>query len=681
MQHKHFLHKLNYLLNQEKKKDVNEYNEHKLLLNLSKDQSILITRPDKGRGVVVLDRQYYIEKLESILSDKTKFKLLDKDPTISRENSLTSVLKQMQNDGYLTQQEYKYIKPVGSIPARLYGLPKVHKTNVPLSFRPIVSCVQSYNYQIGKYLANIIKPIRNSPYSLKNTNQFLEFLKENKYLSKNNKMISFDIESLFTNIPVNETINIIWDKLYYTNPKLRPFIPEHYFRQLLDFATKYTHFLFNKKYYDQSDGVSMGTPLAAIFAEIFMANFEQQHLPGLLNSQDTKLFTWRRYVDDTFTIFSADANPDEMLQLLNTFHPCIKFTTESEDIGTIAFLDVKAKRHNDGFETTVYRKKTSTKLMVKWNSLVPRSYHKSSIVSLVNRAIRVCSTYVLLDEELNNIRSMAYLNDYPYYFIEKIINEQLNKLYELPSPPNPIEATSNENKKYRYIEIPYIGKSSYTFGKKLKFIIQQQDPTANLRVIYQTTNPTKRYFPTKDNLNIQQKSGVVYQISCTNCNKTYIGKTIRQTYRRVQEHEKDVAKATAYLAQSLSRPQTINQNKEEKKTIKSGRIEKKLSTQQLRRSSRLHNKQLRSMSQSPQQQQQQQHVIPDYKPNSALAKHVKNTNHSINFEDVQIINQDHKFFRLLIKESMEIRSRKPHLNATDTSVPLYVFPEGYQQQQ
>ena len=49
-------------------------------------------------------------------------------------------------------------------------------------------------------------------------------------------MISSDIESLFTNIPVNETINIICDRLYYTNPKLRPFVPEHYFRQLLDFT-------------------------------------------------------------------------------------------------------------------------------------------------------------------------------------------------------------------------------------------------------------------------------------------------------------------------------------------------------------------------------------------------------------------------------------------------------------
>jgi len=120
-----------------KDKNLNGNNDDKILLNLSKDPSSLITKPDKGPRVVIVDGNDYIEKLENILSDNTKFKLLNEDPTISRENALTTVLQQMKNEDYLTQQEYKYIKPVGSVPARLYGLPKVHKDNVPL--RPIVS--------------------------------------------------------------------------------------------------------------------------------------------------------------------------------------------------------------------------------------------------------------------------------------------------------------------------------------------------------------------------------------------------------------------------------------------------------------------------------------------------------------------------------------------------------------
>ena len=49
-------------------------------------------KPDKGCSVVVLDRNEYIEKLEAILNDATKFKLLERDPKISRETSLTTLL-------------------------------------------------------------------------------------------------------------------------------------------------------------------------------------------------------------------------------------------------------------------------------------------------------------------------------------------------------------------------------------------------------------------------------------------------------------------------------------------------------------------------------------------------------------------------------------------------------------
>ncbi|CAF4031702.1 unnamed protein product [Adineta steineri] len=107
-------------------KFFNQSHEDELLLDLSKDTSIIITKPDKGRGVVIMNRSDYIEKLGQILRNRSKFKLLNKNPTVT--------------------QQYRYIKPVGSIPARLYGLTKVHKTNVPL--RPIVSCIQSYNYRL-----------------------------------------------------------------------------------------------------------------------------------------------------------------------------------------------------------------------------------------------------------------------------------------------------------------------------------------------------------------------------------------------------------------------------------------------------------------------------------------------------------------------------------------------------
>ncbi|CAF1228694.1 unnamed protein product [Adineta ricciae] len=514
--------------NRNRNTTLDDKHEEQLLRNLSKDPSIVTTRPDKGKGVVVIYRADYIEKLERILSDTSKFRLVEKDPTGCREAALTSLLRRMKNEEYLTEQEYRFVKPVGSIPARLYGLPKVHKVNTPL--RPIVSCVQSYNYRLGKFLADIIKPLRDSKYSFKNNDGFLKFLKQNSSLSTN-KMISFDIESLFTNIPVGRTIDIICYKLYCTDPKLRLYIPEHYFRQMLEYATKWTHFLFSGKYYDQCDGVSMGTPLAAVFAETFMTDFEQKHLPGILDGRAPKLLAWCRYVDDTFTIVRPDEDGDQVRDLLNIFDPCIRFTVTPEVNDTIAFLDVMVKRNNKGFNTIVYRKETATKLMLKWNSLIPTAYKKSSIYPLVN--------------------SYSKFNGYPSNFVQSIINKQLNKYYQTKTKENLIPTTSTEIK-YRYIRIPYVGKLSYVYSKKLLSIIKRYDPIAQVRTTYNTTNQTRRHFPTKDQLKPNQKSGVVYQVSCSNCIKTYIGKTIRQSYRRVNEHEKDVVKALIFIHQASS---------------------------------------------------------------------------------------------------------------------------------
>lgn len=644
--------------------------DNQILSNLSRDPSILITRPDKGRGVVVLDRRDYVEKLEIILSDKTKFKLLDKDPTISRENALTSLLRRMKREEYLTKQEYQNIKPVGSVSARLYGLPKVHKTNAPL--RPIVSCINSYNYRLGKYLANIIKPIRDSHYSLKNTDDFLKFVKEKSHLSRNTKIISFDIESLFTNIPVDETIEIICYKLYCTDPKLRPFIPENYLLEMLKFATKFTHFLFNKKYYDQCDGVSMGTPLAAIFAEVFMAHFEETHFPSLLEENGAKLLAWRRYVDDTFTIFNSDVDPDEVRQVLNTFHRCIRFTAESEIDSTLAFLDALVKRSEHSFETTVYRKKTTTKLMLKWSSLVPTSYKRSSVASLVNRAIRVCSSYHLLHNEFQYIRTMAEFNDYPLSFVDRLTAQALQKLFESQQIQNPDPEATNEQKRFEFIEVPYLGRASYTYAKKLQSIIMRHQPMSALKVIYRTTNTTQKFFPNKDALSPLQQSGVVYQIACLDCGKTYIGKTIRQSCRRVDEHRKDVTKATIYLTNRGYHTKPTKDQNQTTKTVTKGRIQKPNSTQPLRRSSRLMQKRIQSQLAIASDNID----IPIYQPNSALGRHVRILGHSIDFKNIRILTKDSRPYRLLLKESLEIRARNPALNNADTSVPLYVFPEG-----
>ena len=88
-------------------------------------------------------------------------------------------------------------------------------------------------------------------------------------------MASLDVDSLFTNIPLDENIDICVENLYNDN-KNPPNIPKHDFQNNFHLAIKEYFFMFNKKYYKQVDGVAMGSPLGPALANIFMCSFESK---------------------------------------------------------------------------------------------------------------------------------------------------------------------------------------------------------------------------------------------------------------------------------------------------------------------------------------------------------------------------------------------------------------------
>ena len=87
-------------------------------------------------------------------------------------------------------------------------------------------------------------------------------------------MCSFDASSLFTNVPLDETIQICLDKLYALPDP--PTLPRSVLKVMLEFATKKSHFIYDGQYYDQIDGVAMGSPLRHVLANIFMCHSEEE---------------------------------------------------------------------------------------------------------------------------------------------------------------------------------------------------------------------------------------------------------------------------------------------------------------------------------------------------------------------------------------------------------------------
>ena len=108
------------------------------------------------------------------------------------------------------------MRPVSNQPCRLYTLLQKHKFNSPdeitvenLKFRPIISQVGKYTYNAAHFIANYLKPLYQNKYKIANTLSFPSKLREQISLSLDEEYVSYDVESQFTNIPVDGTISYI----------------------------------------------------------------------------------------------------------------------------------------------------------------------------------------------------------------------------------------------------------------------------------------------------------------------------------------------------------------------------------------------------------------------------------------------------------------------------------------
>ena len=379
-------------------------NLYEALISLSKDKSIIITRPDKGRGTVILNKSDYISKVTSILSDESKFKQLTEPVAkyiTKMEDKLMRLLRKLLNNKVITKDTYNYVSPSGSSPGILYGLPKVHKKECPM--RPILNTIGTFNYNLAKFFVPIIEPVTTNQFTLKNSYEFVKELSDLKI--PNGVMASFDVVSLFTNIPLDETIEIITEELFQNSNDFQGFSKEQ-FSELLTLATKDSPFIFDDKVYTQVDGVSMGSCLGPTFANAFLCYHEKKWLDECPTMY--KPLYYRRYVDDTFLIFNDASHMPKFLSYLNNKHVNIKFTSESEDNGTISFLDVKVTRGRGSYCTSVYRKPTFTGLGTSYLSFVPSVFKVNAMKTLIHRCYNISSNWTIFDEEIKFLKKFLY---------------------------------------------------------------------------------------------------------------------------------------------------------------------------------------------------------------------------------------------------------------------------------
>ena len=311
-------------------------------------------KADKGNCFVVMDRTDYNEKMETLLSDHQTYQLVHKAPFAKIERELNHKLLDLNKKGKIDDSTYYKLRSTDAIPPAIRGSIKHYKAGCPL--RSIVSCIGSALYNTSKFLTDILTPIQNlNGYSVSNS---MDFTKQvaNQEIAEDEVMVSFDVVSLFTAMPVDKACVYIRKKLDEdTTLHSRTKLTTDEIISLLEFTLSNNYFMFNDFVYKQIHGCAMGSPVSPVVANLCMEVIEE----SAIAASTTPPKIWKRYVDDSFVIIKEHF-VSNFHDTLSAVDPKISFTIETEDNGQISFLDTLITRKNGAVTIGVYRKPTHT---------------------------------------------------------------------------------------------------------------------------------------------------------------------------------------------------------------------------------------------------------------------------------------------------------------------------------
>ena len=494
---------------------------HRTLRGLRSNEKIKVCRFDKGSGTVILNSDAYYTKLDSIILTEKFEQVPVQDqahhPVLKSQNSLQYYLNRYIKP-HVSEEIYRKIYPSGGQPGAVYGLVKVHKLGKPL--RPVICMRNTPQYELARYLDRVIKPVIPDAHMLPSTKSFLDKISNIDLHGK--KLVSFDVVSLFTNVPLQEVIDKACDYVYRDDSTSKPSYDRVHFKKLLHFATSGL-FLYKDDVYRQTDGVAMGSPLGPTLANLFLASMESDWL-----SNANAPIHYFRYVDDIFAIFDANHDTSELfLSFLNSRHQNLKFTMESGP-STLAFLDTHITISDTGKDISVYRKPTHTGLLMNFSSYSPKQWKRSLIYCMLHRAHSICSSFTTLNQEFIFLCKMFTDNGYPQRLFYSVVQKFITNLN------NPRHTTNASVDNKHCLIVPYFGQASEILKKRIKSLCSKYEVDA--KVIFKPFK-VANYFSLKTRCPKPLKSNVVYQFTCSgDQNVSYIGKTKRHLVSRIREH-------------------------------------------------------------------------------------------------------------------------------------------------
>ena len=329
--------------------------------------------------------------------------------------------------------------------------------------------------------------------------------------------VSYDVEALFTSVPIDYTIDYIINEIY-EKELLKPLCKKLIFRRFLKRMTSGCVFSANGKLIRQKDGCPIGGNFSMVMASICMTKCIRE----IIIPMNPPFF--RLYVDDGYCR-RKKGDRDEVLDALNGFHPRLKFTDEVEPDH---FLDSEICRNDESRTVSLKVFHKENKFPVHWSSQTPRRYKRNAIFCELHRASVISDDF---QGEMVRIRERYLHAGYPSGFINETFKNFKFERFQRIIPQNLFEV--KVSKPILRIRLPFCKQNenlSRVFLKKLYSFIGD---SYSVFVIWDTCK-IRTLFPLKDkNLH---PCCVIYEGTCS-CGEKYIGETERCIHARTSEHE------------------------------------------------------------------------------------------------------------------------------------------------
>lgn len=505
--------------------------EFQALQTLRRNSDIVIKPADKGSATVIMDKECYIAEGYRQLNNAAHYRKLDAPIYPETATEIRDILIELCQQHFITQKQLLYLLPPSDPrPRQLYLLPKIHKPSDKWPVRdkmppgrPIISDCSSESYTVAEYIDNFLQPfsVVHASY-VKDTNDFLAKLRAVR-TKPDSLLVTLDVESMYTNIDNEDGLEAVRKAFLSQFDSYRS---DEHILKLLELGLKNNDFVFNDEFFLQISGTAMGKKFAPSYANIFMANWEEEALEKCYQKPTMYL----RYLDDIFLIWDhGETNFWTFFDILNSHHPSIKLTARVEK-ESIDFLDVsifKGPSHKSTghLETKVFFKPTDTHQLLHKASFHPKHTFSGIIKSQIMRFHRICSRESDFNEACTTLFRSLRRRGYSIRFLRTIKSQTVQTFSKTSAPKPPI---------FDQIDIVNDHRAS-PCGHSPQ--CHTCDSVRSCDSIQSST--TKQNFQITGDLNCSS-SNIIYLIECNFCKKQYIGETKRSLRCRFNNHRFDI---------------------------------------------------------------------------------------------------------------------------------------------